>query len=167
MIKPLQRKMNAAIKPIVSIYRVNSNLLINSFKDVSEELSLKRPNKKTNSMMFLLLHTIDARYYMMKQFGVKIKNPFGKYIDWANTIEDIIKYPKLKRVMADWKRLDKLFVDKCSRLSSKQLEAETDFEFPGGKKIFNMIVFLAEHEAYHVGQLAFIRKFFGMKAVTF
>lgn len=159
--------MNAAIKPLVSIYRVNSNLLINSFKDVSEELSLKRPNKRTNSMMFLLLHTIDARYYMMKQFGVKMKNPFANYIDWANTIDDIIKFPKLKRVLADWKRLDKLLIDKLSRLSPKQLETKTTVEFPGGKQIFNMIAFLAEHGAYHVGQLAFIRKFFGMKAVTF
>jgi hypothetical protein len=104
---------------------------------------------------------------MMKQFGVKIKNPFGKYVDWANTIDDIIKYPKLKRVLSEWKKLDNLFSKKLNRLLPKQLEAETDLDFPGGKKVVNMIAFMAEHEAYHVGQLAFIRKFFGMKAVTF
>ena len=101
--------MNAAVKPLASIYRVNSTLLFNSFKDVTEELSLKRPNKKTNSMMFVLLHTIDARYFMLKYAGVKIKNPFGKYVDWANTIDDIKEYPKLKRVLSEWKKLDKVF----------------------------------------------------------
>ena len=159
--------MNEAIKPLASIYKINTSLLINSFKDVTEELSLKRLNKKTNSMMFLLLHTIDARYFILKQLGLKIKNPFGKYVDWANTIDDIIKYPKLKRVLAEWKKLEIIFMNKLSRLSHKQLEIELDTKYPGGNKILNMIAFMAEHEAYHVGQLAFIRKFLGMKAVTF
>ncbi len=159
--------MNVAIKPLASIYKANSILLVNSFNDITEEFSLKRPNKKTNSMMFFLLHTIDARFFMMKQLGVKIKNPLGKYIDWANTIDDIIKYPRLKRVLSEWNKLDKLFMEKLNRLSLKQLQTKTDMEFPGGKNVLNMIAFLAEHEAYHVGQLAFIRKFFGMKGVRF
>ena len=82
-------------------------------------------------------------------------------------IDDIKKYPKLKSVLSEWKNLDKLFDEKMSRLSSKNLEAKLDMDFGGGKKVINMIAFLAEHEAYHVGQLAFIRKYFGMKAVTF
>ena len=159
--------MNTALKPLALIYKVNTTLLINSFTDVTEEFSLKRPNKKTNSMMFLLLHTIDARYFMLKYTGVNIKNPFGKYIDWANTIEDLIEYPKLKRVLSEWKKLDKVFTDKLNRFRSKQLDKELDMEFPGGRKVLNMITFLAEHEAYHVGQLAFIRKYLGLKAVTF
>jgi len=159
--------MNAAIKPLVTIYNVNSYLLINSFKDVTEELSLKRPNKRTNSMMFLLLHTIDARYFLLKELGEKIKNPFGKYVDWANTIDDIKKFPKLKKVLAEWKKTDIIFQTKLSRLSQKKIDADTTMEFPGGKKTLTMIAFLAEHEAYHVGQLAFVRKFLGLKAVTF
>ena len=159
--------MNSSLKPLAAIYRVNTTLILNSFKDVTEELSLKRPNKKTNSMMFLLLHTIDARYFMLKHMKVKIENPFGKYVDWANTIDDIIKYPKLKSVLSGWKKLDEILLNKLDRLSEKQLERELDDDFPGGKKTINMIAFMAEHEAYHAGQLAFIRKFFGFKSVTF
>jgi len=159
--------MNSALKPVVSILTVNSILLVNSLKDVSEELSLKRPNKKTNSMMFVLLHTLDARFFMLKELGVKTQNPFGEYMDWSNTIDDIKKYPKLTRVINEWKKTDEVLAKKINRLTAKQIDKETNMNFPGGKKIINMITFLAEHEAYHVGQLAFIRKFLGMKAVTF
>lgn len=159
--------MRREIKPLISIFNVNSMLLLNTFNDVTEELSLKRPNKKTNSMMFLLLHTIDARYFMLKELGVKIENPFGKYVDWANTIDDIVKYPKLKRALSGWKNLDKILTGKLSRLSDKQLNSNLNMDFPGGKKVINMIAFLAEHESYHVGQLAYIRKFLGLKAVMF
>ncbi len=89
--------MNCALKPVDSILKTNSILLINSFKGVSEVLSLKRPNKKTNSMMFILLHTLDARFFLLKELGVKTQNPFCKYMDWSNTIDDIKKYPKLTR----------------------------------------------------------------------
>lgn len=159
--------MNASLKPLLSIYLVNSRLLSNSFKDVSEVLSLKRPNKKTNSMMFLLLHTMDARYYMLKELGVDIKNPFAKYVDWANTIEDIKDYPSLKKVLVEWENLESILIDTLYRVSAKKLKTKTKAEFPGGTDILNMIAFLAEHEAYHVGQLAFIKKFLGLKAVTF
>lgn len=159
--------MTNEIKPLVSIYHVNSSLLYNTFTDVTEEISLKRPNKKTNSMMFILLHTIDARYFLLKELGVKISNPFAKYVDWANTIDDIKTYPKLKRVLSEWKKLDVLFLEKLSRLQQKKLSANTNYDFPGGKKVIDMISFLAEHEAYHVGQLAYVRKFLGLKAVMF
>jgi uncharacterized damage-inducible protein DinB len=159
--------MNNSVKPLAAIFKVNSTLLINTFNDVTEEFSLRRPNKKTNSMMFVLLHTMDARYFLLRNIGVEIKNPFGKYVDWANTIDDIKKYPKLKSVLAEWKKLDKILDEKLNRISSKKLDAKLDMDFAGGKKVLNMIAFLAEHEAYHVGQLAFIRKFLGMKAVMF
>jgi hypothetical protein len=159
--------MNSAVKPVVSILKVNSLLPVNSFKDVSEELSLKRPNRKTNSMLFVLLHTLDARFFMLRELGVNIKNPFGKYLDWANTIDDIKKYPKLKRVISEWEKTDGVLIKKISSLTPKKINKETSINFPDGKKIINMITFLAEHEAYHVGQLAFIRKFLGMTAVTF
>ena len=118
-------------------------------------------------MMFVFLHTVDARYFILKNLGAKIKNPFGKYVDWANTIEDIIEYPALGKVLKDWKKLHKILTDKLSLLSSKEIGTELDMAFPGGKKILDMIAFMAEHEAYHVGQLAYIRKFIGLKSVTF
>ena len=65
--------MNLTLKPIASIYEVNSTLFINSFKDVEEKIALKRPNKRTNSMIFIALHLIDARIFILVQLGVKIK----------------------------------------------------------------------------------------------
>lgn len=160
--------MNTIIKPLISIYSVNSTLFINSFKNVKESDANKRINHSTNSMIFLALHTLDARYYLLKSLGVKIKNPFAKWIDWANNIEDIKKYPKLKAVLNDWEKLDKKFIKKLSSVTAKELNKKFDVDFPGnGKPVINMISFLAEHEAYHVGQLAFLRKYLGYPAVLY
>ena len=145
-------KMNSILKPIASIYKVNSTLFMNSFRDVDEKLALKRPNKKTNSMIFIALHLIDARNFILTQIGVKTKCPFAKYIDWADSIDEIKIYPKLSRVLNEWIKTDRIFIKKMNSLSTKKLEVKLNMDFPGGKSVLNMIGFLSEHEAYHVGQ---------------
>ncbi len=160
--------MNPIIKPLISIYDVNTKLLLNSFKGVTEELSVKRPNKKNNSMMFILLHTLDARYFLLKNLNGSVRNPFAKYMNWENTIEDVKKYPHLKKVLTTWENLDKILKRKLSSLTTQQLNIKLDFDYPGNDKpVINMISYLAEHEAYHVGQLAFLRKYFGLPPVSF
>lgn len=159
--------MKNGIEHLISIYITNSKLLINSFAKVTEADSLKRPNRKTNSMIFIALHILDARCFILTQIGFSTKNPFGKYVDWAKTIDEIITYPKLKKVLSEWKRIDRILVEELSRINSRKLNSDQQFEFPGGKKIINMLAFLAEHEAYHVGQISFIRKYLGYPATSY
>jgi uncharacterized damage-inducible protein DinB len=159
--------MKSKLLPIISIYKTNSKLFENAFANVDETNSLKRPNKKTNSMMFIALHVLDARCFLLTQIDKPIKNPFGKYVDWAKSIDEIKVYPKLKQVLSEWKKLDPVFVNELTRLDAKKLNSKQHFEFPGGKKIINMITFLAEHEAYHVGQISFIRKYLGYSATSY
>ncbi|MDQ7816394.1 MAG: DinB family protein [Melioribacteraceae bacterium] len=159
--------MKNRIDSLISIYNTNSKLLINSFAKVTEADALKRPNRRTNSMIFIVLHILDARCFMLTQIGKQTKNPFAKYVDWAKTIDEIKVYPKLKKVLTEWKRIDKIFVGETSELKSRKLNSDQQFEFPGGKKIIEMISFLAEHEAYHIGQISFIRKYIGYPATSY
>lgn len=152
---------------IISIYKTNNKLFINSFNNVTEADAFKRPNKKTNSMVYIALHILDARFFLLNQIGYSIKNPFAKYVDWVKSIEEVNKYPKFKRVLKEWKRTDKIFIDELNRLTPKNWDAKLNFEFPNGKKVISMISFLAEHEAYHVGQIAFVRKYLGYPATSY
>lgn len=159
--------MKNRIDYMISIYNTNSKLFINSFAKVTEADSLKRPNRKTNSMIFIALHILDARCFILTQIGKPTKNPFAKYVDWAKTIEEIKAYPKLKKILSEWKRIDRIFIEELSSINSRKLNSNQQFEFPGGKKIINMLAFLAEHEAYHVGQISFIRKYLGYPATSY
>jgi len=159
--------MNNKYEPIISIYKTNSKLFINSFDTVTEANAIKRPNKKTNSMIFIALHILDARFFILNQIGLSAKNPFEKYIDWVKAIDEIKIYPKLRDVLSTWKRVDKIFIDELNRLTPKRWNSDLQYRFPNGNKIISMVSFLAEHEAYHVGQLALIRKFLGYPATSY
>jgi len=62
---------------------------------------------------------------------------------------------------------DKVFIDVLKKLNKHKLAKDQKIEFPAGKKIIDLISFLAEHEAYHVGQLGFLRKYFTGNAVSY
>ena len=160
-------KMNTNMKLIAANYEINSKLLLNSFKDVDDSLSNKRPNKKTNSMLFITLHLIDSRYFILTQLGGKVKNPFREYMDWSKSIEEVKSFPLKDEVLKEWAILGKKLLKKLAALDAKSLNAKIEMQFPGGNSILNMISFLSEHEAYHVGQIGFIRKFHGLPAVEY
>lgn len=152
----------------ISIFKVNSALFVNAFKDVDDATASKRPNEKTNSMIFLALHSVDARYYILNLLGSKAKNPYAEEYKDVRMIEDVKKYPPLEELLKEWKKTDRLLTKKLGELKLKQLKSKTDFKFPFvDKTLHGTISFLAAHESYHVGQLGLIRKYLGLPSVSF
>jgi DinB superfamily len=159
--------VNSQIKPLLSIYNVNSRLFLNSFKLIDDAAAQKRPNKKTNSMIFLALHLLDARFFLLSLLGSIKRNPFRKYVDWSDSIDEIDDYPPIGKILRAWEKQNLLLNRILSALSAKDIGKKLDMEFPDGKSALSMISFMAEHEAYHVGQLGLIRKYLGFRSVEF
>ncbi|MEW6196666.1 MAG: DinB family protein [Bacteroidota bacterium] len=152
----------------ISIFKVNSALFVNAFKDVDDATASKRSNEKTNSMIFLALHSVDSRYYILNLLGSKAKNPYAEEYKDVRMIEDVKKYPPLEELLKIWKKTDRLLSKKLSELKPKQLKSKTDFKFPFvDKTLHGTISFLAAHESYHIGQLGLIRKYLGFPSVSF
>lgn len=83
-------------------------------------------------------------------------------------IEDVKKYPMLEELLKEWEKTGRLLSNKLGELKPKQLKSKTDFKFQFvDESLHGAISFLAAHEAYHVGQLAFIRKYLGYPAVLY
>ncbi|MBI1938006.1 MAG: DinB family protein [Ignavibacteriales bacterium] len=158
----------SAAQTFISIFKINSALFVNVFKDVDDETASKRPNEKTNSMIFLALHSADARYYILNLLGSKAKNPYAEEYKDVRMIEDVKKYPLLEELLKEWKKTDRLLTKKLGELKPKQLKSKTDFKFSfADKTLHGALSFLAAHESYHIGQLGLIRKYHGLQSVNF
>ncbi len=158
----------SSAQAFISIFKVNSTLFANAFKDVDNETASTRPNEKTNSMIFLALHSVDARYYILNLLGTKAKNPYAEEYKDVRMIEDVKKYPQLEELLKEWKKTDRILTKKIGELKPKQLKSKTDFKFPfTDKTLHGALSFLAAHESYHIGQLGLIRKYLGLPSVSF
>jgi uncharacterized damage-inducible protein DinB len=82
-------------------------------------------------------------------------------------MDDPGQYPELDDILRVWKEATAQLEQRFEELSDAQLSAEAPRNFPvPDKTIRGAINFLAYHEAYHVGQLAYIRKWLGKQSLV-
>ena len=156
------------IKPIVEISNLNTKLFLNCFKNVDEQVARKQPNDKTNNMIFIACHLLDARYYLGSFIGLELANPFKEIFDNANSIKYMKEYPNFQEIKLEWERISALISEKFSELNEEFLQKESKQKFPVSENtILGAISFLVEHEAYHIGQLSILRKFWGLEAMKY
>ena len=69
--------MALSIKPLESIFNLNSRLFINALDGVTEEQAKERISDHNNPLNWLATHTVWARYNTCMLLGKPAKNPYG------------------------------------------------------------------------------------------
>jgi uncharacterized damage-inducible protein DinB len=162
--------MDDRLVPMHAMFRLHTRLFLNAFDEVSDEVARIRPNDDTNSMAFIGLHMHDARHYLAKFLGRPESNPFAQITASATSIDDIEIYPSLAELRTAWLEVTAALNGKFDDLDPESLSrppTEADFEFPfEDQTLLGGMGFLLHHEAYHIGQLALLRKLHHLPAMS-
>jgi len=87
--------------------------------------------------------------------------------DSATDVTTMKEYPPLYEVLAEWDELHEATLAHLAEMSAAEFDAESPARFPtDDRSILGGIAFLAFHEAYHVGQMGLVRKYFGFDPVV-
>ena len=162
--------MDSRLLPLHSMLRLHTRLLLNCLDEVSDETARLRPNEDANSMVFIALHLHDARHYMAKILRLDESNPFEAITAAANSIEAIEIYPSLAEMRTAWLEvtaaLDRAFRELDFELIAR-LPSTVEYEFPfEDQSLLGAVAFLLHHEAYHIGQLAMLRRIHRLPAMS-
>ena len=159
--------MDPRATPLHAILRLNSRLLLNCFEGMDETTARQRPNARTNSAAFLACHLIDSRHYLLSLLGRLGENPVARFVGSARSIDDVGALPPLADVRAAWRSVSTTLEACLAELSDAELTAPSPQRFPvEDRSLLGAVAFLLQHESYHVGQLALIRKYFGLPAMS-
>ncbi|MFC2083508.1 DinB family protein [Bacteroidota bacterium] len=160
--------MNNKLITLNNMLSLNTRLLVNCFENVSNSQAQERINEKTNPMIFILMHILDARYYLARYVGIHIESPYKKISGKAKKFEDIKEYPTISEILEYWKEIGELIYDGISNLEEEKLEKKSSFSFPvNDNTVLGAITFLIHHESYHIGQLGYLRKLIGLEAMSY
>ena len=160
--------MEPALAPVAEIFALNTDLLLNSIAGVSEAHAGERVLPGTNSLAFLVAHAIDARHFVAALLGHPAANPLGEQLKDARGIDDVRGLPPLLDLRQHWLDASWHLDAALEGASSEHLRARAEQKFPvGDPTVLGAVTFLAQHESYHVGQLALIRKGLGYPAMTY
>ncbi len=158
--------MDALARPIVALYGLSNGILATSIKDLSDQDARVRVRSGAGpSIAWTIGHLCHHKIQALGLLGQPRDNPFSAQFE-KTPASDGSNYPTLTELMASYAALN---ADLCGALASASARLESPM--PGGgphdeKKVLDTILFLAWHEAYHVGSIGAIRKDLGRKAIA-
>jgi uncharacterized damage-inducible protein DinB len=162
--------MEPRVTPLHAALELNTRLFLNCLDRVSDETARTRPDENTNSIAYIALHMHDARHYLAKYLGNEEPNPFKEITESAQGIDDITVYPSLAETRTAWMEIS-LVLERClTELTEEQIDRQSPPDAPAfpvdDKSILGGIAFLLQHEAFHIGQMALLRKQLGHPAMS-
>lgn len=164
--------MDPRIAPLADLAKLHTRLYLNCFQGIDDETALRRPaveggGPAANSMAFLGAHLVDARRYLLNLLGPEVDNPFPE-LGEGQGIDDFDELPTVAELTAAWRRLGEMLDERLAAVDAEHLAGEPPFAFPvEDGTLLGGVTFLTHHEAYHVGQLAYLRRLAGLEAMGY
>ena len=160
--------MTPALAPWADLFRLNTKLFRNTLANLDEVDATARPNEHTNSAAFIGGHLVETRAWMGRYLGLDTQAPFGGVLEHATSLEQITELPTVAQIRLQWETVSAVVSAGLEQLTSEQLAGPGTQKFPGvAPTLLGGIAFLLQHESYHIGQLAYLRKFLGLPPMSY
>ncbi len=156
------------VAPHHAVLRLNTRLFLNCLEGVDDAAAARRPGPETNGMGFLALHLLDARAHLAGLVGAEADHPFAAMLEGVRGIDDLERLPPLDEVRAAWERVSAAAADRLAALREEDVLRPSPQRYPvEDATVLGAVAFLLQHDSYHVGQLALLRKHFGLGAMRY
>jgi uncharacterized damage-inducible protein DinB len=161
--------VNPVVRPLAQTLELNTRLLLNALDGVDDKAAKRRPDERTNHILFLACHLVDSRHYLARSLGLACGSPFGGALQAAKGIDDVKEFPSLEEVRKAWKEIGEKLSRHLAELDAPDLEKPAPFAFPieGGESFLGCLAFLVQHDSYHLGQVALLRRYLGLEAMSY
>jgi len=160
--------MDLRVQPLAAILKLNTRLLLNCLEGLSDEAARVRRASGVNSVTFIAAHVTDSRYFLLRTLGGALENPLSRFLDKAKTIDEITEWPPLDAVRTAWKDVSAALDTQLGTATADELSASVDARFPGVERTrLGALTFLVQHDSYHLGQLALLRKPAGLPPMSY
>jgi hypothetical protein len=144
-------------------FNINASFLKQSLAGLNAEDWCKRPNDHCNNLCWLVGHLTWSRTMILKRLGAEWTTPWMQSYARGTKCVESPESPTSQELTEAWS-------ETCGRLNSALESASeellnTPASKPGPPSADGMlsgtINFMALHETYHVGQVAYVRSFLG------
>ena len=160
--------MDPRVEPLAAILRLNTRLLLNCLEGLTDETARLRHASGVNSATFIAAHVTDSRFFLLRTLGGGLENPLSPFLDKAKTIDQVTDWPSLDSVRSAWTDVSSALDSRLGAATTGDLSAAVAAKFPGVERTrLGALTFLVQHDSYHLGQLALLRKPAGLPAMSY
>lgn len=160
--------MQPALRAIHEQFTLSTDLFRNVLRDLDDAKAGERPTTDNNHALFLALHLVDTRHFLAQFLGAPVENPFAATVEGKKTIDDFDSFPPLSDILKAWDSISSHLAGVYENMTLEQLDAELPIPFPvKDRKMLSGIAFMTHHDAYHIGQLGYLRKGLGLGPMAY
>ena len=160
--------MEPQVAPLHALLELNTDLLLNCLDDLSDEEARRRLEGGGNSVAFLAAHLTDTRHFLANRLGHPVPNPLSRYLAEASSIDDIVEWPTLVEQRDWWRGISRHVGEVIAARTADELRRTKVHRFPlEDTSELGLIAFLTQHDSYHIGQVAFLRRQLGLPAMAY
>lgn len=154
--------METDFKNISGIYRANTDIISKAIADVRPEDWFRKPGDDSNHLMWLLGHVIVHRGLVLKNLGNQWDGSWEPLFKRGSERVDDAEYPSINEMRAAWSQISEQLKTALREAPEDVLSKPLPEELPSfDHKLSGLVAFLAFHDAYHTGQISFLRKWLG------
>jgi hypothetical protein len=159
--------MDPRVSPLLDTLKLNTRLALNCLDGLTESQALERP-AGVNSAAFVAAHLADSRHFLLRVLGAPAENPLARYLDGKRSIDDITELPGLDTIRDAWRSTAPLLEARLGAMTAAELAAPSGIRFPiDDRSVLGVLVFLVQHDGYHIGQLSLLRRMHGLPAMKY
>jgi uncharacterized damage-inducible protein DinB len=148
-------------------FHMNSSLLKKSFEGLTTEEWLRRPGDSSNHLLWIVCHMIKSRGNTLELLGTTWTKPWFLLFGRGAELTDSAQYPAPEEVVQAFSEAGRLLKAAFDEVSEETLTAPTEVKVPNADgTLGGAIRFMAYHDTYHAGQVAFLRCWLGHDRVA-
>ena len=158
--------MHASIGTVGEQFRITTNLYIKAMTGVDKDVAMRRPGPLSNPLLWMAGHVTHFRSRLLTLLGVPREYPWGSVFDTGAKVGAADMYPSPEELVALWEEQSELLMDRLSALTEAELAAPPTARVPStDATLRGAIGYFSLHEAYHVGQMGYVRKWLGLTPI--
>jgi len=159
--------MDPQIALSAQLYDVSTVLMPRSVEGLNREELCKPAGPESTPMIWMAAHLTQVRHGLLKMLGEATEIPWDARFGRGSTVRSPNEYPRMEEILDLWSQTAAALRQRLGSLTDAELSAKPPREFRiADKSLRGAIAYLAYHEAYHVGQMAYLRKWLGKESLV-
>ncbi len=144
------------------LFAVSEQLVAMAVSGLTREEALRSPDGGPNPIIWTFGHITNTRCGILAMLGrpqeVQWKELFGK----GARLRPDTDYPAMEEIQAVWDDVSPKLRERLATVTVEELAVTAPRKFRiADDTLAGAVAYLGYHEAYHVGQMAYVRKWLG------
>jgi DinB superfamily len=143
--------------------RANTVQFRDALNGLTPEQLQSRPGEDSSPPIWIAGHMTTARGLLASLLGATWQDPWAGAFKRGSSSKDTSRFPSVENILQEWTSVSHLLSDTFPKVTPEQLAAKAKEGTPSfDGTLAGTVAVLTFHEAYHLGQLAYIRKWLGL-----